>query len=113
METIRISLDVTLGTFAQVETLCKAEFRNKADYLRMIIEDDLKKRKTKVKKEVMRYGKSDGGGVTLSDEELLERVEETDMCLHARNLGSHTPIPIARIGKNEEGKMEVLERYDK
>lgn len=45
METIRISLDLTLGTFTQVETLCKAEFRNKADYLRMLIEDDLKKRR--------------------------------------------------------------------
>ena len=43
--TVRISLDLTLGTFTQVEALCKEEFRNKADYLRMLIKDDLEERK--------------------------------------------------------------------
>jgi len=44
MDTIRLSLDLTYGTFTQVETVCKEEFRNKADYLRMLIEADLAKR---------------------------------------------------------------------
>ena len=48
MDTVRVSLDLTLGTFTQVEALCKSEFRNKADYLRMIIKDDLAIRRISV-----------------------------------------------------------------
>ena len=47
MGTVRISLDVTLGTFTQVEALCKEEYRNKADYLRLLIGADFKNREGK------------------------------------------------------------------
>ena len=45
--TVRISLDLTQGTFTKVEELCKAEYRNKADYLRLLIDDDLERRRKK------------------------------------------------------------------
>ncbi len=42
---VRISLDVTQGTFTQIEALCREEYRNKVDYLRMLVDNDLKERK--------------------------------------------------------------------
>jgi len=44
MDTIRVSLDLTFGTFTQVEALCKEGFQNKAQYLRMLVDNDLKRR---------------------------------------------------------------------
>jgi hypothetical protein len=40
----RISLDLTAGTFTKVEEVCRDEFQNKAQYLRMLISKDLKYR---------------------------------------------------------------------
>jgi hypothetical protein len=42
--TIRISLDVSAGTFTKVEKVCRDEFQNKAQYLRMLVNNDLKER---------------------------------------------------------------------
>jgi len=43
----RISLDVSAGTFTKIEALCKEGFQNKAQYLRMLVDKDIKGRKTK------------------------------------------------------------------
>ena len=36
----RISLDVTQGTFGRLDKICKEEFREKAGYLRLLINED-------------------------------------------------------------------------
>ena len=43
--TIRISLDVSAGTFSKVEEICGEMFQNKASYLRQLIDQDIAKRK--------------------------------------------------------------------
>ena len=40
----RISLDVSAGTFSKIEGICKEEFRDKASYLRLLINGDVIKR---------------------------------------------------------------------
>jgi hypothetical protein len=40
----RISLDVSAGTFTKIEAICKERFQNKAQYLRMVVEQDIAKR---------------------------------------------------------------------
>lgn len=45
MDTIRVSLDLTLGTFTKAEAICKEGFQSKAQYLRMLVDKDLKERK--------------------------------------------------------------------
>ena len=44
MESVRLSLDLSMGTFTKVEAICKSDFRSKADYLRMLIEKDFAER---------------------------------------------------------------------
>lgn len=41
---IRVSLDLTAGTFLKVEEICRDEFQNKAQYLRKLLDKDLKER---------------------------------------------------------------------
>ena len=41
---IRVSLDLTAGTFSKVEEICRDTFQNKAQYLRMLIDTDMAKR---------------------------------------------------------------------
>ena len=45
--TVRISLDVTQGTFLKVEGICRDEFQNKAQYLRMLLDRDFEERENK------------------------------------------------------------------
>ena len=40
----RISLDVSAGTFSQIVEICKGDFRDKAGYLRLLINDDFRER---------------------------------------------------------------------
>jgi len=40
----RISLDVSAGTFTKIEAICKEGFQNKAQYLRMLVDNDMAKR---------------------------------------------------------------------
>jgi hypothetical protein len=40
----RISLDVSAGTFSKIDGICKEEFRDKASYLRLLINGDVIKR---------------------------------------------------------------------
>ena len=43
-DTTRISLDISAGTFSRIEGICKGEFRDKAGYLRLLINEDFIKR---------------------------------------------------------------------
>lgn len=44
---IRISLDVTAGTFTQIETICREEFQSKSQYLRKLVSNDISEREGK------------------------------------------------------------------
>ena len=41
---IRISLDVSAGTFSRIKEICGEEYRDKASYLRMLLNEDFIKR---------------------------------------------------------------------
>ena len=41
---IRISLDVSAGTFSRIKGICNDDFRDKASYLRMLLNEDFIKR---------------------------------------------------------------------
>ena len=53
---IRVSLDLTAGTFSKVEEICRDKFQNKAQYLRMLIDTDMAKRVEGKKKEEEKIG---------------------------------------------------------
>ena len=42
--TTRISLDVSAGTFSKIDGISKEQFRDKAGYLRLLINEDFIKR---------------------------------------------------------------------
>lgn len=42
---VRISLDVSAGTFTKISDICNDDFRDKASYLRMLINEDFIKRR--------------------------------------------------------------------
>ena len=45
MDTIRLSLDLTLGTFSKLEEVCKEGYQNKAQFLRQLLDKEFEERK--------------------------------------------------------------------